>query len=130
MVSLLLDTHAVYWWLNDDRHLGAAARETILAAPAVAVSTVSVWEFAIKLSVGKLRFDLDDALRQLARDGFVRLPVEDRHCRRYADLPVLHRDPFDRMLAAQALEEDLTLMSDDRHLPLYREIGLKLTRCG
>jgi PIN domain nuclease of toxin-antitoxin system len=130
VVSLLLDTHAVYWWLNDGPRLGTAAREAILAAPAVVVSTVSIWEFAIKLSVGKLRFDLGDALDQITRDGFERLPVEDRHCRRYADLPALHRDPFDRMLAAQALEEGLTFMSDDRHLPLYRDVGLKLMPCG
>ena len=57
-------------------------------------------------------------------DGFDRLAVEDRHCRRYADLPPLHRDPFDRMLVAQALEERLPILSADRHLPLYREVGL------
>ena len=51
-------------------------------------------------------------------------------CRRYADLPPLHRDPFDRMLVAQALEERLPILSDDRHLPLYREVGLELVPCA
>ncbi len=90
---------------------------------------ISVWEFAIKLSLGKPRFDLGQALRQLALDGFDRLGVEDRHCRRYADLPPRHRGPFDRMLVAQALEEGLTLLSGDRDLPLYREAGLALLPC-
>lgn len=126
----MLDTHALYWWLNDAARLGGPARAAILASPRVVVSTVSIWEFAIKLAVGKLRFDLDDALRQIALDGFERLAVEDRHCLRYADLPPLHRDPFDRMLVAQALEERLTLVSDDRHLPLYGELGLELMPCA
>lgn len=129
-MSLLLDTHALYWWLNDEPRLSRTARTAILASPKVIVSVVSVWEFAIKLSVGKLRFDLDETLRQMAFDGFDRLPVEDRHCRRYAELPPLHRDPFDRMLVAQALEERLTLLSDDRHLPLYQKLGLELMPCG
>lgn len=130
MVSLLLDTHAIYWWLNDDPRLSGASRGAILAAPRVVVSAVSVWEFAIKLSIGKMRFDLGEALRQLALDGFDRLGIEDRHCRRCADLPLQHRDPFDRMLVAQALEEGLTLLSDDRDMPLYREAGLALLPCG
>jgi PIN domain nuclease of toxin-antitoxin system len=130
VVSPLLDTHAVYRWLSDDPRLGRAAREVILAAPRAVVSTVSLWEFAIKLSLGRLRFDIGEALRQLALDGFDRLGVEDRHCRRYADLPPRHRDPFDRMLVAQALEEELTLLSADRNMPLYREAGLALLPCG
>ena len=128
-MSLLLDTHAVYWWLDDDPRLSEAARGAILAAPRVVVSTVSVWEIAIKLSLGKLRLDLAEALRQLALDGFDRLGIEDRHCRRYADLPPRHRDPFDRMLVAQALEERLTLLSSDRNMPLYRKAGLALLPC-
>jgi PIN domain nuclease of toxin-antitoxin system len=128
--NLLLDTHAIYRWSSDDARLGGASRETILAASRVVVSAVSVWEFAIKLSIGKMRFDLGEALRQLALDGFDRLGAEDRHCSRYAGLPPHRRDPFDRMLVAQALEEDLTLLSDDRDLFLYRETGLALLPCG
>ena len=128
-MRLLLDTHALFWWLDDDPKLSSTAREAILAARQVAVSTVSVWELAIKLSLGKLRFDLDEALRQVALDGFDRLLVEDRHCRRYALLPLFHRDPFDRMLVAQALEEGLTLLSDDGDMPLYSHLGLKLAPC-
>ena len=128
-MSLLLDTHAVYWWLNDDPKLGRAAREAILAAPWVAVSTVVVWELAIQLSLGRLRFDLGEALRQLAADGFERLSIDDRHCRRYACLPLHHRDPFDRLLVAQALEDGLTLVSGDASLPLYADLGLRLIPC-
>lgn len=128
-MSLLLDTHAVYWWLGDDPRLGRTAREAILAAPRVAVSTVVVWEFAIQLSLGRLRFDLDEALRELAADGFARLGIEDRHCRRYAGLPLHHRDPFDRMLVAQALEDGLTLVSGDASLPPYGALGLRLMPC-
>ena len=66
----------------------------------------------------------------MALDGFDRLAAGDRHCRRYTDLPPRHRDPFDRMLVAQALEERLAILSDDRHLPLYREFGLELVPCA
>jgi PIN domain nuclease of toxin-antitoxin system len=128
-VSLLLDTHALYWWLSDDPRLGPVARQMVLAAPEVVVSTVSLWEFAIKLSLGKLRFDLGEAQRHISLDGFARLGIEDRHCRRYAELPARHRDPFDRMLVAQALEDRLTLLSDDRNLPRYEELGLALLPC-
>jgi PIN domain nuclease of toxin-antitoxin system len=105
VASLLLDTHAVHWPLNDDRHLGTVVREAFLAAPTVAISTVSVRVFAIKLSLGKLRFGLGAAQHQIPRDGFERLPVEDRHCRRYADLPALYRNSFDRMLSAQVFDQ-------------------------
>lgn len=129
-MSLLLDTHVVHWWLSDDPKLGRAAREAILAAPRVAVSSVVVWKLAIQPSLGRLRFDLDEALRELAADGFERLGIEDRHCRRYAGLPLHHRNPFDRLLVAQALEDGLTLVSGDASLPLYAELGLRLMRCG
>jgi PIN domain nuclease of toxin-antitoxin system len=115
--------------LGDDPRLGRTAREAILAAPRVAVSIVVVWEFAIQLSLGRLRFDLDEALRELAADGFARLGIEDRHCRRYAGLPLHHRDPFDRMLVAQALEDGLTLVSGDASVPLYGALGLRLMPC-
>ena len=108
----------------------SAARKAILAVPSVVVSTVSIWEFAIKLSVREFRLDVGNALDEIARGGFERLPVEDRHCRHYAELPALHRDPFNRILSAETPEEALMLMSRDRHTPLYRDVGLRLMPCG
>lgn len=130
MVSLLLDTYALHWWLDGDPRLGSAAREAILAAPRVAVSAVSAWELALKIGLGRRRLDLDEALRQSALDGFDRLPVMDGHCRRYATLPVRHRDPFGRMLVAQALEENMTLLSGDPRVARYGDLGLAVMPCA
>jgi PIN domain nuclease of toxin-antitoxin system len=129
-VSLLLDTQALYWWVGDDPRLGERARAAILASERVAVSTASIWELAIKLAIGKLRFDLERFLRAVAADGFERLAILDRHCLRCAALPLHHRDPFDRMLVAQAVEEGLVLVSSNGRMPLYQEAGLRLMPCG
>jgi PIN domain nuclease of toxin-antitoxin system len=122
-LRLLLDTHALIWWLAADDALGSAARDAI-ADPTneVHVSAASAWEIATKHRIGKLP---DAAL--LAADvggfvsaqGFIELPVTIRHGQLAGALPRIHKDPFDRMLVAQAVVEDMTIVSSDQTLSAY-----------
>lgn len=117
-MRLLLDTNVLIAWIVDGR-LSAPARDAI-ADPSndALLSVIALWEFAAKQSVGKLTLVMptDDDLRAL---GFEMLGVTSGHARRMATLPLHHRDPFDRMLVAQALEESLTLVTTDRRLAEY-----------
>jgi PIN domain nuclease of toxin-antitoxin system len=124
-VKLLLDTHAFLWWVEGAPALGRRARAEV-ANPdnEVFFSIASCWELAIKLSLGKLR--LTQSLErfipeQLTRNGFVLVGVEFRHVAGVADLPFHHRDPFDRLLVAQALLEELAIVSADR---IFRKYGV------
>ena len=127
-MKLLLDTHALLWWLSDDGRLGRGAR-ALVADPGndILVSVVSLWEIVVKLRVGKLQADIGAVERAIVRDGFRRLAITPAHLAVLADLPLHHRDPFDHLLVAQALDEDALLVSDDRNMPLY---PVRLMRCG
>lgn len=121
-MRLLLDTHALLWWLLDDAELPASARSAIERAPAVHVSAASVWEVAIKQRLGKLpALGLTAAeLPALVRDsGLLPLPVEDRHAAAVASLPQHHRDPFDHLLIAQARLEGLAVVTRDGTFAAY-----------
>jgi len=126
-MRLLLDTNAFLWWASDDQHLGATASDAIQGADIVRISLVSLWEIAIKISVGKLQADIPALLTGAERAGAILLPVTPGHCARLARLPVHHRDPFDRMLIAQAMEEQAALVTSDRQLAAY---GAPIVRCG
>ena len=118
-MKLLLDTHVLLWCLSRPSALRADTRAKLEDPDnLVLVSTVSAWEMEIKRALGKLRAppDLDEQLR-LRR--FTELPVYLRHVRTLRDLPPLHRDPFDRMLVAQALADDLTLVTHDKRVQRY-----------
>ena len=117
-MRLLLDTNAFIWWVANDPKLRATARAEIARAESVAVSAASAWEIAIKKGIGKLRAP-DDLEAELDRNGFAPLPVTFAHARVSETLPWHHRDPFDRMLVAQAQVEGLTLVTRDRRLALY-----------
>jgi PIN domain nuclease of toxin-antitoxin system len=120
-VTLLLDTHAFLWWTQKDPRLSPAASRAIAGSDCY-VSIASCWEIAIKVSIGRLRFDrpvrqfLTD---QLLASGFSLLSVEFRHVMRVAELPFHHRDPFDRLLVAQALETESIIISADRSFDAY-----------
>jgi PIN domain nuclease of toxin-antitoxin system len=118
-LTLLLDTHALLWWLSDDPTLSEAAR-TVIAAPdaVVTVSAASAWEISIKSSLGKLEVP-DDLEDQLARHRFKPLPITVSHALAAGSLPRHHDDPFDRMLVAQARLEGLTLVTRDSRIALY-----------
>jgi len=112
-VRVLLDTHAALWWAIDDPRLGRAAGDVIEdPANEVLLSAVVVWEVAIKRGVKKLDAPSDLALLLLER-GVVALPVTLDHAAAVGRLPDHHRDPFDRLLIAQAITEGATLVSRD-----------------
>ena len=118
MTALLLDTHVFLWWRSDPERLDPAARATIAEAEAVFVSAATAWEAAIKSALGRLR--LPDTVRAgVEASGFQPLPITLVHAERAGALPPHHRDPFDRMVVAQALEEGLTLATRDRQLEPY-----------
>ena len=118
-MNLLLDTHALLWWLDDSPELSARARALIGdGRNPVFVSAASVWEIRIKEGLGKLEIP-PDFRQTLDRQPFEPLPVTDAHAHGIADLPMHHRDPFDRILVAQAKCEGLTLVSRDGHLRRY-----------
>ena len=122
-MAYLLDTHTFLWMRHAPQHLGPEARSICADANSeLRLSLVSGWEMAIKLSIGKLR--LPQPLRQIlveARtlNGIATLPIEETHVLRVRHLPLHHRDPFDRLLAAQAIEEGLTLLSRDAAFDAY-----------
>ena len=119
MRRLLVDTHALLWWLTDDGALSPTARDA-LADPAnePLVSAASVWEIAIKRSLGKLTAP-DDLPNRIADEGFAWLQVSAAHAWQVRDLPAHHRDPFDRLLIAQALVERLPIINADARLSDY-----------
>ncbi|HVA11875.1 MAG TPA: type II toxin-antitoxin system VapC family toxin [Stellaceae bacterium] len=118
-MNLLLDTHTLLWWDEQPELLGDAARAAIREQRnAVFVSAVSVWEIAIKHKQGRLRFSGSPAA-MIARNGFLPLPILPEHAERAGNLPLLHSDPFDRMLIAQAQTEGMTLVTVDQKIRLY-----------
>ena len=121
-MKLLLDTHILLWVLLGARQLSGKARTFIDGAEEVHVSSVSLWESSIKVATGKLKVDLDRLDEQLAANGFVQLPISWTHVRQLRHLPVLHRDPFDRMLVAQAISEPLHLLTHDAALAAYSDL--------
>lgn len=124
-MRLLLDSHAFLWFVANDRRLDATALEAIVDAERVFVSLATCWEFAIKAGIGKLRFPVRAAeffSRESAVNGFDLLPIELAHIEAVESLPLHHRDPFDRLLIAQGLAEDLTLVSAET---LFDRYGVK-----
>jgi PIN domain nuclease of toxin-antitoxin system len=118
-VRLLLDTHAALWWLADDERLGPNAVEYLTdGANEVLLSAAVVWEVVIKRALGKLEVP-DDFAATLLGAGAVGLPVTLQHASAVAELPAHHRDPFDRMLIAQARLENAVLVSHDDALHAY-----------
>ena len=118
-MKLLLDTHILLWVMRDARELSAAARDFIERADDVYVSSVSLWESAIKSAMGKLPLAPQALEAGALRAGFIPLPVTWAHALAVDALPMLHRDPFDRMLVAQAVSEPLQLLTHDAKLARY-----------
>lgn len=117
-MRLLLDTHVILWWLNASEELPGEMRDLLATEPAVYLSAVSPWEIAIKQSVGKLSGPAD--LAERARDSqFTPLPITAGHGVRAGRLPQHHRDPFDRMLVAQAQMEELTIVTRGKWIHYY-----------
>jgi PIN domain nuclease of toxin-antitoxin system len=117
-MNLLLDTNALLWLLNDDSRLTLSARQTIKDSREIAISEVSLWEISIKISIGKLQA-VPELLNTIQDLAFRRLPLKDEYLQRYEALPLLHRDPFDRMLVAQASVENMAVVTSDTFLKDY-----------
>ena len=126
-MRLLLDTHVLLWWFDDDPRLGRAVDLIIDPTNDVIVSIVSLWEIAVKLRIGKLRGDLPAIARAIDAQGYDRLDITVAHLEALAALPDHHRDPFDHLLIAQAQVEDLTFVTSDRFAAFY---DVAVIACG
>jgi PIN domain nuclease of toxin-antitoxin system len=118
-MKYLLDTHSFLWWASGNLALPIPTRQIISERTSQScISTVTVWEISIKVSIGKLP---DPGLIEplIARGRFNNLPIEFRHTELFKTLPLHHRDPFDRMLIAQALADDLTIISNETIFDAY-----------
>lgn len=120
-MRLLLDTHMVLWLLTADPRLPAQATTEVAAASRVFVSTASFWELAIKTGLGRFDLDLHELADGVVDSGMEILPVGIEHAIAVRTLPKIHRDPFDRMLIAQARHGRLRLLTSDRTLAAYGE---------
>lgn len=121
-MRLLLDTHVWLWLMTHPERLPEQVVGMVSEAQDVRLSAASVWEATIKHARGKLPLpvDLTELVATSHRDaGMTRLAIDDRHALAVADLPALHRDPFDRLLIAQALVEGLTLVTADEQVRAY-----------
>ncbi len=116
-MKLLLDTHAFVWLLAGDQRLVPTARAAIARAVSLHLSTASVWEAEIKRAAGRLT--IPPLIEAARRAGIALLPITGEHATEAAHLPLHHRDPFDRMLVAQARLESLVLVTKDRALGRY-----------
>jgi PIN domain nuclease of toxin-antitoxin system len=120
--AILLDTHSLLWWLDNDDRLSRRAREAIQnPITQVLVSVGSLWEIAIKQQLGKLKASnlVNNFQKELDDAGFVELPISGVHAIRAAVLPINHRDPFDRLLIAQAEIENVPIVSRDSQFDAY-----------
>jgi PIN domain nuclease of toxin-antitoxin system len=119
MMRVLLDTHVYIWRLSNNRRLPAHIRNSIDRAQQVYVSTATIWELSIKSARGKLEPSGEHAIDALDKQPFIVLPVQLKHAKAVRNMPDLHRDPFDRVLVAQALTEDLRFLTVDSELSDY-----------
>lgn len=122
-MNLLLDTHAFLWFVAGDQRLSTRARQTMETADAeLFLSAASIWEMAIKSSLGRLKLPLplDEYIAEKLTQGFRVLPIDWTHAAAVEKMPYYHRDPFDRLLIAQAAAEDLPLVSGDPEFGAYK----------
>lgn len=120
-MDLLLDTHALVWWVLDSDRLGPRTRAEIKTTSHVYISSVSVWELSIKVSRGRLQLSrpYEEWIPDVLQHGFEPLPINLYHAYAIRVLPLLHGDPFDRMLVAQAQCEGLTIVTVDPVISAY-----------
>jgi PIN domain nuclease of toxin-antitoxin system len=122
-VKVLLDTHVLLWWTENPARLRPSTRDLIAAETTELLwSAAATWELALKVQLGKLRLPVpvDEFLTRVRlEENLSPLPVFDAHSLRAAQLPMIHRDPFDRMLVAQALVEQVPLLTADQRLAAY-----------
>jgi PIN domain nuclease of toxin-antitoxin system len=121
-MDLLIDTHSLIWFFNGDKQLSPKAKTLIEDTKNKKyVSIASIWEIAIKIGLEKLHFDGDtnEVAELVEQNGFQILPISVSHTVKYESLPLIHRDPFDRMLVAQAIVEKMTIVTIDDNIHKY-----------
>lgn len=123
-MRILLDTNIFVWCILDDKKLTKHARELLMNADAIYVSSASIWEIAIKKSLGKIDSanDLENLSEAIDASGFLELPITSHHASRVCSLKQIHRDPFDRILIAQAITEPLIFVTADTLLEAYSHL--------
>jgi PIN domain nuclease of toxin-antitoxin system len=121
-MRLLIDTQIFIWAVIDSDRLSGQTRQIMIDATDVFVSAVSIWEIAIKAKLGKLEGDPRAFEAAIAESGFHELVITARHACMVHELPLYHRDPFDRLLVAQALSEPFRLLTADNQLAKYSEL--------
>ena len=125
-MRLLLDTHVFLWSVADSPELPKKAKEAIRDADEVFVSAASLWEIAIKVGLGKLNANPQDLLKAIPDSGFTELPITALHAAHVESLPEHHKDPFDRLLVAQALMEPMHLLTADSQLKVYTDLVIHI----
>ena len=120
-MTYLLDTHTLIWFLENDPRIPAVTRTQIETTPTIFVSIVSLWEISIKANIGKLdlSFPFSTISSNLINLGITELPITFKDLEIYLSLPLHHRDPFDRILIAQAMNHTLTFISQDPQIDAY-----------
>jgi len=118
----LLDTHVIIWYMEDSAELSLEVKE-IIDNPenTVCICSISLWEIAIKMNINKLKLsiNLDELLFDVKNSEFIILQIENEYLKKYFSLPLLHRDPFDRLLISTALSEDLIIITADENIHRY-----------
>jgi PIN domain nuclease of toxin-antitoxin system len=125
-MRLLLDTGVLLWLMEGNPRLDEKAHVLIDNAIEVYFSSASIWEIAVKARLGKIEVDAKELVEQAREAGLIELAVTARHTVAAAQLPLLHRDPFDRLLVAQALVEPLRLVSGNVQRPMYSELIVRV----
>ncbi|XUW93598.1 type II toxin-antitoxin system VapC family toxin (plasmid) [Burkholderia sp. M6-3] len=125
-MRLLIDTHIFLWAMSGDKQLTKKAEAIMLSAETVFVSAASIWEISIKSGIGKLDADVNELVARMEEAGFRELPVTAAHAAAVRDLPDIHRDPFDRLLVAQAMTEPLRLLTDDDTVGKYSDLVITI----
>ncbi len=127
-MRLLIDTQVFIWTVLDSDNLSLKARQIMLGANEVFVSAASIWEIAIKAKIGKLEGDPDEFVEAIEESGFRELMISSRHAAKVHELPLYHRDPFDRLLIAQALIEPMQFLTADSMLEQYSELVMMVPK--
>ena len=119
---ILLDTHTLIWTLFDSGNLSENAKKALSSGKKAFVSVASLWEIAIKQSIGKIKLDItiNEIAQKCDEYHITILPIPAEHLDRIKDLPDIHKDPFDRLLIAQAATENMTLITKDTIIPQYK----------
>jgi len=122
MKNYLLDTHTLLWFASNSENLSKLSMSIISdTSNHISISYVSIWEIAIKKKIGKLDFDMSLELfcKNITNNNFIWLPIQKKHIFETFELPLYHRDPFDRLLIAQAKTENLILITKDQNFTKY-----------